>query len=78
MKTIHSAKYESMIAYLREARLRLGLTQEAVAARLGVHRTWVNKIEQRERRLDFLETLDLCRLYKIDPAALARIIEERP
>lgn len=72
MRTIHDENYVRVIVYLREARLRLGLTQEAVAARLGVHRTWVSKVETCERRLDVIETVDLCRLYRIKLSDLAR------
>ena len=73
-KSICDPQYESMVAHLREARLRLGLTQEAVAARLGVHRTWVSKAENHEHRLDFIETVDLCRLYRIKLNDLARCV----
>ncbi len=74
MRTIHDENYVRVVAHLREVRLRLGLTQEAVAARLGVHRTWVSKTETCERRIDFIETVDLCRLYRIELGNLARCI----
>jgi transcriptional regulator with XRE-family HTH domain len=73
-KTIHHPAYVAMIQRLRARRIELGLTQEAVAARMGVHRTWVNKVEAYERRLDFIETVDLCRLYRIKLSDLARCI----
>lgn len=77
-KTIYDPKYEHMIRYLRQRRRQLGFSQEAVAMKLGVHRTWLCRVEKLDRRLDIIETLDLCRVYKIDPAKLAAMIEERP
>jgi len=71
-KSIHHPSYMAIIRRLRKRRIELALTQEAVAARLGVHRTWVNKVETCERRLDFIETVDLCRLYRIKLIDLAR------
>jgi transcriptional regulator with XRE-family HTH domain len=52
-----------MIKWLVEARKKKGLSQEQVAAKLGVPRTRITKIESFDRRLDLLETLQLTRLY---------------
>jgi transcriptional regulator with XRE-family HTH domain len=71
-KTIHHPAYNAMIRYLCDRRRELGMTQEDVARKLGVSRTWVGKVENLERRLDFLETVDLCRLYGIPLHDLAR------
>lgn len=76
-KTIHHPAYVAMIERLRKRRLELGLTQEDVASNLKVHRTWLCKVETLERRLDVIETCDLCRIYRIDPSSLVRIIEKR-
>lgn len=73
-KTIHHPAYVAMIQRLRERRIELGLTQRQVASKLGVPRTWVNKVEAYERRLDFIETVDLCRLYRIKLSDLARCV----
>ena len=71
-KTIHHPAYVTMIQRLRERRIELGMSQDDVARKLKVSRTWVIKVEQRERRLDFIETVDLCRLYRIKLGDLAR------
>ena len=65
MKTIYDPKYRAVINYLKEARIRKGLSQEQVAAKLGVPRTRITKIESFDRRLDLLETLQLTRLYDL-------------
>jgi transcriptional regulator with XRE-family HTH domain len=71
-KTIHHPAYNAMIRHLCDRRRELGMTQEDVAGKLGVSRTWVGKVENLERRLDFLETVDLCHLYGIPLHDLAR------
>jgi transcriptional regulator with XRE-family HTH domain len=40
--------------------MKLGITQEAVADALGRPQSYVSKYESGERRLDFVETLDIC------------------
>ena len=45
---------------LRAMRVRAGLTQYDLAARLGVHQPWVSKVEQGKRRLDVVELVTYC------------------
>jgi len=73
-KTIHHPSYVAMIRELRRRRIELGLTQRDVAKKLGVAASWVSKVETCERRLDFIETVDLCRLYRIKLGDLARCV----
>lgn len=51
-------------------RKQLGLTQDDVAERLGLHRQYVSRVELGERRLDLVETADFARALGLDPAAL--------
>jgi transcriptional regulator with XRE-family HTH domain len=53
-----------------EAREAAGLTQRALAAKLGCHPSWIAKVETRERRLDVVELVRLARAVRLDPAAL--------
>jgi len=53
-----------MLANLRSARLRAGLTQEQVAAVLGRPQSFASKVESGERRLDPIELQDLARIYE--------------
>lgn len=50
-----SPDYRAAIAVLRDTRTGLGISQRELARRLGKPPSFVNKIEQLERRLDILE-----------------------
>jgi transcriptional regulator with XRE-family HTH domain len=56
----YSPRYGRFRALLRTVREEAGLTQTALAAKLGKPQTFVSKSELGERRMDFLETLDFC------------------
>ena len=73
-KTIYSPAYRRLIQRLRERRLELVMTQSQVAGRVGRRKSWLSKVEQCERRLDFLETIDLLRVLKIEPDEAVRIV----
>ena len=50
-----SPDYRAAINVLKEARVELGISQRELARRLAKPPSFVNKIEQLERRLDILE-----------------------
>ncbi|MBN1676794.1 MAG: helix-turn-helix transcriptional regulator [Kiritimatiellae bacterium] len=74
MKTIHDRRYTRLITELRQIRRRSGLTQAQVAQKMGWAKSTLSKIETRERRLDLLETYDLCGLYGIRLTDLERLL----
>lgn len=67
-------------ARLREAlitaRIDLGLTQAALAAALDRPQSFVSKYERGERRLDFVEVLEVAGVLEIDVCALIEMIRE--
>lgn len=54
-----------MLARLREARLKGGLTQAQVAHQLGRPVSFVSKCELGERRLDPIDLLHFARIYGV-------------
>jgi transcriptional regulator with XRE-family HTH domain len=60
LRSIHDPEYVEIVARLRAARRRAGLTQAELAARLGRPQSYVSKVETCERRLDLLETAAIC------------------
>ena len=63
---------ETLRRELREARLRAGLRQVDLAAALGKPQSYIAKIERGERRIDMIETIDLCHAVKLDLKALIK------
>ncbi|MDR2032430.1 MAG: helix-turn-helix domain-containing protein [Azoarcus sp.] len=60
MNSIWSPSHILLRAQLRELRIRAGVTQAQLAARLGKPQSYVSKVESGERRLDFLEVREYC------------------
>lgn len=58
-KALQTKRYRAFLERLRQARVEAGLTQTALAARLGRPQTWVSKCELGERRVDFVELEDI-------------------
>jgi transcriptional regulator with XRE-family HTH domain len=59
-----------MLRILRQAREDAGLSQRALARKLGVHASWVAKVELGERRLDVVEFIQVARALGRDPKRL--------
>lgn len=55
MKTLRSPQHTALIAELKRVRIDAGLTQAALATKLGVAQSYVAKVEGGERRLDVVE-----------------------
>lgn len=68
---IHDSRYRWMIDRLVQARKDQGLTQEAVAGRLGKPQQYVSRYEVGERRLDMVEFLDAAAALEVDGLAVA-------
>lgn len=65
-KSIHTDAYRDLVRKLAEARNAAGLTQQALADRLGKPQSYVAKVEGYERRLDVVEFLVMAREIGID------------
>jgi transcriptional regulator with XRE-family HTH domain len=72
------AKFTPAYTKLREliivARRRAGLNQIDVAKKLGVHQSFVSKIESGERRLDVVEFLRVAEIVGADAVAVLRAV----
>lgn len=67
---VSSAAYGAAIAFLIRARTEAGVSQRDLADRLGKHRSFVTKVESRERRLDIVEFVAICRALGLEPGQL--------
>ena len=69
-KGFHDERYHTLIGKLVEARKAAGLSQEAMAVRLGRHQQFVSRYEIGERRLDIVEFIDISRALGVDISIL--------
>ncbi len=65
--SLHSSVYRELIDFLTQARQKAGLTQQAIADRLGRPQSYVAKVEGFERRLDVVEFLEFAKAVDANP-----------
>lgn len=73
-KSAFTQKYERFRALLVGAREGAGLTQVALAKKLGRPQSFVSKYERGERRLDIVEFLEVTEALGADPLRLVRAL----
>jgi transcriptional regulator with XRE-family HTH domain len=73
--SVHTARYRSFRDILTKARIAQGLSQEALAVKLGCIQTFVSKYERGERRLDVVEFLSVADALGIDPTTVIRQLQ---
>lgn len=62
---------------LKELRTERKLTQRQMARRLKVPQSYVSKYETGERRLDFVETVYVCRALEMSIDEFAKLFSQR-
>ena len=63
-------RYRRLISRLIDRRKELGLSQQVLAERLGLHKQFVSRVELGERRLDVVEFIDFARALGEVPGEL--------
>lgn len=72
---VTSEAYEAAITVVIQARKAKPLSQRELADRLGKPRSFVSKIENKERRLDFVEFIVVARALGLSPDRLLTEVE---
>jgi transcriptional regulator with XRE-family HTH domain len=75
-KSIHTDKYGKFCEMLINYRSLKGLTQTQLAEKLGKPQSFVSKYEIGERRLDFIEVLELAKILQFEVGVLADLLED--
>lgn len=77
-KSVHTREYAALRTELTAARKNAGLSQRELAARLKVPHSWVAKVENGERRIDFVEFCWFVSACGSDPLSVCkRVIRKR-
>ncbi len=69
-KKIYTLRYQAFLFLLKKARTDKGIAQRPFAKMLGVHQTYVSKVEVGERRLDIAELSFWCEALGINSGKL--------
>ena len=71
----YTAAYDALRDFLKKSREAEGISQSQLAAKLDVPQSYVRKYETGERRLDVVETLEICVALGLEGAVLVRKIQ---
>lgn len=71
-KSSNDDAYKLFLELLRELRHENGVTQVALADRLGKPQSYVSKYELGERRLDLVEAIKICQALEVDFVAFVQ------
>ena len=74
---LRDPRYREVIDRLKLRRLELGLSQQMLAERLGLHKQFVSRVELGERRLDIVEFADFARGLELHPEEVIAAIALR-
>ena len=77
-KTLRSNRHLRLINLLVEQRKRAGLSQGALAAKLGRYQSVIHAIESGSRRVDVVELLDIAEAIGLDVHALTDELQATP
>lgn len=71
-QSTHNLDYQLLLAVLKTARKRVGMSQVELATRLGNTQTFVSKCERGERRLDTVELIEFAEALGVSPLELIK------
>lgn len=77
-QSTHNPDYQLLLAVLKAARKRIGVSQVDLAERLGNTQTFVSKCERGERRIDAVELVEFAEALGVEPLGLlGEYLEQR-
>ena len=74
-KSVHTRAYKALCERLVAARREAGLSQQALAQKLGRPQSFVAKYEGGERRIDLIELMEICGAVGLDVSRLVRALK---
>jgi transcriptional regulator with XRE-family HTH domain len=74
---VFSDEYRALLDVVRQARRQAGLSQRALAQRLGKAQSHIGMIERGQRRIDSLELYFMAKAVGVEPEALFEQIARR-
>lgn len=78
MKASHIESYKLFLHWLSSKRLLAGMTQQELSEQLSRPQSFVSKYENTERRLDLIETIEICTALNADPHEIINLLKGTP
>lgn len=75
MKTIYQTRYHALITEMIACRKQAGLTQQQVADILDKPQSYMAKIEGKDRKMDVVEFVEICKAIQQKPDRLISLLE---
>lgn len=75
-KSIHKKEYKYFVQVFTEYRIKAGLLQIDLAKKLGVHQSFVSKIETGQRKVDIIELREICHHLNITLNEFVTLLEK--
>jgi transcriptional regulator with XRE-family HTH domain len=75
-KTITSERHKALIAFLVAKRKQAKLTQSDLAARVGESQSFVAHLESGQRRITFVEFVELAEILSFNPAEVLATLQK--
>lgn len=73
-KTIFDPRYDKLIAELVKIRKARGITQRDLAKLCKTSHCFISRTEIKERRLDLIETIDLCKVLGLSDNEILKLM----
>lgn len=72
--SIHTNEMNVLCQWLKSQRIAQKLTMRSLSERMGKPHSFIQKVEQGERRLDVVEFVWYCEILNIDPVIGIRLV----
>lgn len=74
--SIYTNEMQTLIQWLKSERKKQNLSMRALAERMGKPHSYIQKVEQGERRLDVVEYVWYCNTLEINPQTGLDLIQQ--
>jgi transcriptional regulator with XRE-family HTH domain len=76
-RTLRSKRYKALIGLVVARREAAGMTQSALAARLGKSQSFIARLESGQRRITVVEFMTLAKILRFDPYKVISTLEKQ-